>query len=906
MASFSPKKYQQDPANGGGVLDSVEAYLKACRSLGRASLAFTAVTETLWGKGLPYQALAGFALDMPYFCLRVPTGGGKTWLAAKSVALVNRHLLGTPHSVILWLVPSKPIREQTLNGLKDRNHPLHAALKDAGLITVMELSEAKSITRATLDTSTVVIVATRQAFQVADEESRKVFESSGALMHHFENLTHAQRTVLLAEDGSLPYSLANVLRLRRPFVVVDEAHNNRTDLAFDMLAGLRPSGIMELTATPDMERTPSNVLHSVSASQLKAEQMIKLPVVLETEPNWQQCLADAIAKRNVLQQLANDEQRAGAPYLRPIVLIQSEPRRAGQDTLDFDRVRKELQTNHGIPSEEIVVATSEEKGLEKIGADYALGISDPNCPVKFVITQKALAEGWDCPFAYILVSMAALHSATSVEQLLGRVLRQPGAKHRAAKELNQSYALVVSRSFYETASALRERLVQGAGFDPKDISEFVIAARAEQQVFDMEHMGNRAVMQPVIVTLHEVPDLKALPKEMRGSLGDKLHFDKKLGTLTMRSPLTVDETLVLMQLVSTPQDKAAIEKAAQASRTTAIEFFRTPAEEGQTMLVPQLALLRQGELQLFDDPEVLDYPWELSTMDAKPTSSELADLGVALKVSEGGVIDVDEASGKMMQSFMPDLQRDLGLAYLPEHWDAVKLASWLCTNIPEPTLTHASKLAFVSGWLSDLLVQPGFDLGRANLQKFLMRNLLEASIRDLRRAAVTRAYQLTIFGEGNAERVTVSAQLPYDFRPEAYSPSRDYDDRYGLHAFRKHFYSRVGDFDSKEEFECAVWLDTEAQKGRLQYWVRNLARREGASFFLQKATGRFYPDFVCKLNDGRFLVVEYKGANGWTDAADDRLIGGLWAQLSDGTCQFIMIKDKQWFLLDALLPQTIA
>ena len=313
------------------------------------------------------------------------------------------------------------------------------------------------------------------------------------------------------------------------------------------------------------------------------------------------------------------------------------------------------------------------------------------------------------------------------------------------------------------------------------------------------------------------------------------------------------------------------------------------------MLVPQLALLRQGELQLFDDPEVLDYPWELSTMDAKPTSSELADLGVALKVSEGGVIDVDEASGKMMQSFMPDLQRDLGLAYLPEHWDAVKLASWLCTNIPEPTLTHASKLAFVSGWLSDLLVQPGFDLGRANLQKFLMRNLLEASIRDLRRAAVTRAYQLTIFGEGNAERVTVSAQLPYDFRPEAYSPSRDYDDRYGLHAFRKHFYSRVGDFDSKEEFECAVWLDTEAQKGRLQYWVRNLARREGASFFLQKATDRFYPDFLARIHkDGAEwnLILEVTGQkdakketkvatarNLWVPSVNNHGTFGRWAFL---------------------------
>ena len=894
MIHFVPKKYQQDPATGGGVLDSVEAYFQACHQHGRASWAFTAVTEALWGQGLAYRPLAGFSPDMPYFCLRVPTGGGKTWLAAKSVALVNTHLLRTSHSVVLWLVPSKTIREQTLRGLQNRNHPLHAALKDAGPVTVLDLSQARALTRATLDTSTVVIVATRQAFQVEDEESRKVYESSGALMHHFENLAPAQRAALQEDDGTLTFSLANVLRMRRPFVVVDEAHNARTELAFDTLARFNPSGIMELTATPDMERTPSNVLHSVSAAQLKAEQMIKLPVVLQTEPHWQQCLADAKARRDALQALADAERRQGAPYLRPIVLIQSEPRRAGIDTLDFDRVRAELETNQRIPAAEIVVATSEEKGLEKIDADYPLGIADPACPVKFVITQKALAEGWDCPFAYVLVSMASLHSATAVEQLLGRVLRQPGAQHRAAKELNQSYALVVSRNFAETAGALRDRLVQGAGFDRKDVNEFVVAARQEQQKFDLEGLGARVVLRPVVVTLDEKPDLKGVPKDIRGTLDAKLEFDIKLGTLTIRAPLTLDETEALKQAVSTPLAKAAIDRAAEESRTTAIEFFRTPAEEGQTMLVPQLALRVQGELQLFDDPEVLDYPWLLSTVDATPTPDDLLKLGAALKVSEGGLVDVDDASGRMVQTFLPDLQRDLGLAYAPEHWDAVKLAAWLCANVPEPTLTHASKLAFVSGWLSSLLVQPGFGLGRANLQKFLMRTLLNTRIRELRKDAISRAYQETLFGDGHEARVTVTGDLPYDFRPEAYAPTRDYDGRHGMHAFRKHFYSRIGDFDSKEEFECAVWLDIEAQKGKLQYWVRNLVRREGASFFLQKAAGRFYPDFVCKLNDGTTLIVEYKGAYGWTDAADDRLIGGLWQQLSNGTCRFVMVKDRQW------------
>jgi len=168
-------------------------------------------------------------------------------------------------------------------------------------VAVLDLDEAKSLTRATLDTATTVIVATRQAFQVEEEECRKVYQSSGALMHHFEHLNPIQRAELLTEgtgaDQTVPYSLANVLRLRRPFVIVDEAHNSRTELAFEMLARFRPSGVMELTATPDLERTPSNVLHSVSAAELKAEEMIKLPVVLETEPNWQQCLADAIGRR---------------------------------------------------------------------------------------------------------------------------------------------------------------------------------------------------------------------------------------------------------------------------------------------------------------------------------------------------------------------------------------------------------------------------------------------------------------------------------------------------------------------------------------------------------------------------------------------------------------------------------
>ena len=493
--------------------------------------------------------------------------------------------------------------------------------------------------------------------------------------------------------------------------------------------------------------------------------------------------------------------------------------------------------------------------------------------------------------------MATLHSSTAVEQLLGRVLRQPDARHRESRALNQSYAFVVSRDFAATAAALRDRLVQGAGFERKEAAEFVSAARVEQGRMDFNAHPERIVIHPVVVPLLEKPDMKTLPKALR----EKVTWDEKERTLTIAQPLNDDEEQVVKQAVQSEAAKQAIEQAAEVSRTKAIEFFQTPAELGLRFAVPQIALSVQGEMVLFDDPEVLDYPWDLSPYDGNPTSDQLRLLDAALRVSEGGEIDIDDDSGKVTTRFIADLQRDLGLAYRPEHWDEVKLAAWLCRNLPEPTLTHASKQAFVAKWAENLFLGGKYDLAKANRQKFLIRTLLEQQIRQLRIAAVKQAYQQTLFDEGRESRVGVSDACQFVFNPQAYAPSKDYDGRFGHFDFRKHYYGRIGDFDSKEEFECAVWLDIQAQQGRIEFWVRNLVRKEGCSFFLQKADGRFYPDFLCQLKNSVTLAVEYKGANAWTDAADDRMIGGLWAELSGGHCRFVMVKDKQFSNIDAVL-----
>lgn len=894
MTAFVAKQYQQ------AVLDSVRQYFSTCRALNDADTAFYQTTRELWGDGIKYHGISGFPRGMPYFCLRVPTGGGKTWLAAKSVAIVNDDLLQTPHSVILWLVPSNAIREQTLKALKDPAHPYHAALRDAGPVTVLDLDEAKSVTRATLETSTTVIVCTRQAFQVDNTDIRKVYESNGALMPHFDNLTGDQKDELLRDkDGVAPQSFANVLRLRRPFVIVDEAHNSRTELAFDTLERFRPSGIMELTATPDMEKTPSNVLHSVWAAELKAEEMIKLPILLETEPDSQQCLARALDRREQLQAAAQAERRKGAPYLRPIVLIQAEPHYRDRDSRHVGRVRDELIKNHNVPAEEIVIATGEEKGLERLEADYPGGIADERCPVKYVITQKALAEGWDCPSAYLLVSMAEIHSATAVEQLLGRILRQPDAARRDTATLNQSYAFVVSTSFRDTADSLRDSLVKSAGFEKREATEFVAASRPEQSPLDLDRAADRIEFKPIAVELPKKPAASVFKK-----LGSKLSWDAEKHELLISKPLDERDEAAIASAVKDEEARTRIEQAAAFSREQAMdEFFETPSEQGVPFHVPQMGLRVQGELALYDDQEVLDYPWDLSGYDAAPTREQLTMLR-AKDVGEGGSIDTDEQRGSLAINFLPELQHDLALSYRPEHWDEVKLAAWLCRNLRDVAATHVSKQAFVAAWLQELR-RKDFDLAQLNREKFILRRLLDERIRELRSEAVKLTYQDTLFGEDAAGKVAVGGDgLVFKFPEYGYAPNKVYDGRYGPGNFRKHYYGEVGDFDSGEEYACACWLDDQAQRGRIEFWVRNLARKPACSFFLQKATDKFWPDFMCKLPDGVVLAVEYKGANLWPGAEDDRMIGGLWEELSGGRCRFAMVKDKQWGNIDEKLAAT--
>jgi type III restriction enzyme len=256
-----------------------------------------------------------------------------------------------------------------------------------------------------------IIVSTIQTLRVTNTEGRRAYAHSENFEPHFSHIPETVPGLDRSEDGRIKFSFVNLMAFHRPLVIVDEAHKAGTNLSFDMLAALRPACIVEFTATPNTDpHNGSNVLFRASAAEVKAAEMIKLPIILTEHPDWRAAIHDAIETRARLAETAKEDKR----YIRPLAFFQAQDK--GQE-VTVEVLKNYLIENENIPLERIAVATGEQRELDSIN------LFDPTCPVEFIITVEALKEGWDCSFAYVLCSVANISSATDIEQLLGLVLR---------------------------------------------------------------------------------------------------------------------------------------------------------------------------------------------------------------------------------------------------------------------------------------------------------------------------------------------------------------------------------------------------------------------------------------------------------------------------------------------------
>jgi len=857
------------------ALDALRDYFQECSRTGDANVSFYSVTGETLGVNVPYNKVAELP-GLPYVCLRIPTGGGKTIVACYSIGVAAKELVQTERPVVLWLVPSNAILEQTIQALRNRNHPYRQAVESTvGEVNVLDVKEARYIKRAQLDGETTIIVTTMQAFRVEDTDGRKVYNDSGDLMDHFTGLTpHVLDSLDKGEGGNIIHSLANVLKLRRPIVIVDEAHNSRTILSFETLARFNPSCIIEFTATPAREDHASNVLYTASAADLKSAQMIKMPIRLDTRPEWKELLSDAIHCRNGLEKTANLERQQTGEYIRPIMMIQAQAQRQGQETLSVDVVKQCLMTDHKIPEEQIAIATGATKELEGID------VSESDVPIRYVITIQALREGWDCPFAYVLCSVAESRSATAIEQILGRVMRLPKAAWKNHEELNMAYAFATSASFAEVANTLTDALVQ-SGFEKQEAKDLIIQGKKEQ--LELPFDKGKTFMGLVTVTMPEKPEIEKLSTETK----KKITFDEQTKKLSFNGEMSEEERKEIKSICNTDEGKSEIDQAFFVSTgKNPEEEKRTPSEKKVPFIVPVLSIKQGSLFEQFEETHFLDHPWELSKCDALLSEEEYS---AKRPDAQSGEIDITE-NGKVAAKFISKLQHQMELFASDANWGVAGLVHWLDRNIPHIDISPEETGIFLTRLIQALIEQRGLSLEQLVLDKYRLKKGAEKKINQYRQDNRHKVYQKLLFGEKTAVTVKPDICFSYAADPRKYVYSKAYRGRY---EFKKHYYPEIGDMEAQgEEFECAQFID---QLDEVEFWVRNPVRRPGHSFWLQTSTDKFYPDFVCKLKDERLVVVEYKGGHLWNeDSKEKKALGELWAERSGGACLFVMPIDKDY------------
>ena len=443
---------------------------------------------------------------IPNVCLKIPTGGGKTLLAAASVGQVFSSYLNRHTGLVLWIVPNEAIYRQTLKTLANRDHPYRQMLNTAGAGRVKILEKDSPLTRLDIDSHLCVMLLMLQSAARKDEAQRKLkafrdrgnvlgftpreddIEAHWQLLAEVPNLDAyapwgASQAEARATKGSIvKSSLGNVLRLVRPMVVIDEGHHAYTDNALRTLDGFNPCFMLELSATPRVAAVPkiakasksgaavvassgSNILVDVRGTDLEQAEMIKLPINVDMRgwSDWQSCLAASVDRLNGLAHEAATLQTETNRYIRPILLVQVQ--RTGKDMRDSGYIHAEDAKAYlmqlGFTEAQIAIKTSDKDDLK---APENIDLLSPMCEVRAIITKQALQEGWDCPFAYVLCALAAGKEVRAMTQLMGRILRLPHVAKTGRPALDACYVLCHDARTGEVIKAIKQSLeTEGMG-----------------------------------------------------------------------------------------------------------------------------------------------------------------------------------------------------------------------------------------------------------------------------------------------------------------------------------------------------------------------------------------------------------------------------------------------------------
>ncbi|MFZ4707061.1 MAG: DEAD/DEAH box helicase [Bacteroidales bacterium] len=852
------------------VIKDLELYLEYLQRYNKTNVAFNRFWEDRIG---PYNPINGNGMQ-PYkntipnaahVCMKVPTAGGKTFIACNALHTIFSAYSTDLPKFVVWLVPWSNLLDQTVNNLSNPDHPYRQKL-DSLFNHRVEVYEKKDLLQGSNFNPTVVkeqltiVVMSFSSLRARNKEDRKVYQENGQLAPFASQ--YKDKSLLLEDTDDT--ALINVLRSLSPVLVVDESHNAESDLSVDMLNALNPSFVLDLTATP---KDNSNIVSLVPAIELKKEHMVKLPVIVYNHHDKTEVINSSLHLQRKLEALAIEQEKSGGKYIRPIILFQAQPR-IGEDNTTFDKLKEQL-LRVGIPEEQIKIKTAEKDELKGID------LSSKDCPVRYIITINALKEGWDCPFAYILASLADKSSAVDVEQILGRVLRQPYVMKHAAPLLNVSYVLTASAKFNDTLQNI-VRGLQASGFSEKDYRQKDIMPEEEKE---------QLTAKPLESFLFPEQEETQTPAD--DIEPERISFDPNPAT----TPITGNQVVTEIENMAETQNsemEAVIEKQSQqpvdenifqemGDKVKRYKMVDANKEIAAAIKLPQFFLevipndiFGTGKVLL--NQESLLSKFKLSNEDSK--------------------IDFEQIESDLYKVDIEQLSKDEYAPRFTKIEDMQLKDPIIDFILSKPKENQVKDIAHqIVQIVGDMYPIPDQEIrlyveriiGQLNaeqLQDILVRKW---SYSDKIKAKIRLHADKYAEGQFN-DLITIGKVVtePAWSLPEMIVPGP-------LGASIGHsLYEREG---AMNNFETSVITDI-ASLSNIAFWHRNLGRGKG--FSINGFKSNHYPDFIVISKTGKIIIVETKGDDrDNSDSAAKCRLGNKWAELAGKEYLYFMVFDKK-------------
>lgn len=848
---MEPKKYQSK------ILKRLSDYLKLLDTYSPAN-----AYRNLWasidikvdpsdGNGMPpyRDTIEG----VPHVCFKVPTGGGKTFIATCALRLIKDSVVQCGEGTVVWLVPSDAILEQTLTNLKNPSHPYRQQLQKDFPAGVEVYSKDQLINGQnfqnpiSVQEHLSVFVLSFDSFRTSAEEGRRAYRENEKLRDFPISNT--------LPDGADETSLVNAINVLNPIVVVDESHHATSKLSVKMLNNFNPRFILDLTATP---RENSNIIAFAEASELKKANMVKLPLIVYNRSDKKQVLHDAIQLRAHLERLAIDATAKGGKYIRPIVLFQAQPK-GKEDSATFPKLKEELVAG-GISKDQVAIKTANVNELRNVD------LLSPECPIRYIITVNALKEGWDCPFAYILATLANKTSRVDVEQIVGRILRQPFATQHCHAHLNNAFVLTCSNDFFDTLDDIVKAL-NNAGYSKKDV-------RVADDKIPAEDRPHHAQLEQTPILPDVAEDEVEYKEEFLGDYSGTVGL-----ALSGNTSASIEDMLVKAEAMTQEYEQEVRESESlgylggvEGSMKNQFRINPEFASEVEVLKIPQFCLEVEPSIMSSDEyiplsREYMSKGFELATADCK----------INFSISSEGVYSVDASESgpkyKKITAAESDHLRSLLVDKRPDESKRMLCVDLLVSQLEKKTFGNNIPARDIHRYVERVVERfTDDDFG----------SIHSAYLSYADKIAVKIASLLSNYSEERFDEMVETNEIlckPLYKLPNVITPTDTF-------ALDKSLYESEDNVNNTERKIIEEIVRTNAR------WWHRIKESKDYSFKINGFINH-YPDFIVMTERNNLLVIEVKGDHSDNSDSKRKLkLGRKWAEKAGDTFKYFMVFDE--------------